>query len=229
MQHIVKKINAVVRDHFEKRKIEALPKTCGLLVNYKTLKITKYCLTSFRKFYPRVPLIVIDNSDYDQSSDWLYQFAKKDTNTMLLFNTYNMHHGPSMHNGIILAHNLFENVLIFDSDILFLKSNIIEDMLTAIGDKKFICCGIMGWVDNNGLNVKKNEGIPYVHPRCILININEYLKLPPFQKHGAPCLDTMKFIYDNKLTNLLIEFDIDPYVKHLYKGTVNETGGYHLK
>ena len=226
--NIINNIKGKVTDKLEKKRLFKNDDIAGLVINYKTLKHIKNCVTSFRKFYPNMHLLIIDNSRYDSSSEWIYTFAKKDKNISVILNTYNMHHGPSMHKGIVYLKDLFDNVLIFDSDIIFYKKDIILDMKKKINDNKYLCQGVMVWVDENGINVEGKLGIPYIHPLCMLLNIEEYLNYKPFKKHGAPCIDTMKDIQDKNKEILLKEFPVFDYLKHIGRGTVNKTGGYHL-
>ena len=201
---------------------------CGITINYKTLRLIKGCVKAFRKYYPSTHLIIIDNSNFDRSSDWIFAFAKKDKNTTVLANAYNAHHGPSMHMGLAVSANLFKYALVFDSDVHFIKSGLIEDILKQIDGRPFLCSGALTQVNENGFDVAEGQGIPYIHPCCMLVDVIQYLKFRPFKKHGAPALDTMKDVQDKGTGGLLIPFTVRDYYKHHYGGTSKATGGMHL-
>jgi len=217
-------------DIVEKNKFDSLDDTCSIVVNYKTPDLIKYFLYNFRITFPKLHLLIVDNSNFDRSTDIIYSVCKKDGNMTLLANMFNLHHGPGLHKAIQYIENYFKFVLIMDSDIKFNRIGILEDMKTSIPNN-FLCCGKVIHVNEKGININSNEKnvIPYVHPHCMYLNIKEYLKFAPAKLHGAPFIDTFKSVKKRGMQDLLIDFDVSNYVTHLGRRTVIRTGGYHTK
>ena len=186
----------------------------AITVNYKTIDVTLKCLKALRHHYPKLHIIIIDNSNFDASSDALYKRAKQDTNITCLFNIYNMHHGPSVDIGIRMLRTPLAFVL--DSDAFIKEENVIEDMFAkTVGVDEWLMVGDVTPVDKNGFDLKDpNQGIPYGDPKCMLLNKECYLTLPKFIRHGAPCIETMTYIHENNLGHLLIKFPWEQYVYH---------------
>jgi len=196
----------------------------AVIPNYKTPDLIARCVNSFRTYYPNIKLILIDNSKYDISSKWIYQFAEEDQNTTCLFNTFNMHHGPSMDTGIKLSP--LPLVFIIDSDVVITKPNLIEDMYKVIATTKdWLAIGWITPINHKGFDVPRNKPhIPYCSPQCMIVNKETYLQYPPFIKHGAPCINTMKHIKIHKLDHQLIHFNWKEYAAHLRGGTQKRFG-----
>ena len=82
------------------------------------------------------------------------------------------------------------------------------------------CLGVgdIQYVDNDGENVSKSVGIPYLHPRCALIRKDVYLKYNPLTLHGAPFIETMLGRPN------LVPFNTKIYVREEGRGTLNRFG-----
>lgn len=192
------------------------------MCHYKVKDLTIRAIESFRKFYPDMQLTVIDGSSFDESTEWLFDFAKQDKRTSIYSHNWNVHHGPSMHLGIVGSE--YDNVFIFESDVTVLRGGFIEAMLERAGDKPFYSIGRTLYVDRNGINTPEGMGIPYIHPFSMIVNKKVYQRFDPFIKHGAPCIKAYCDIYDKNQTELLIDFDIREYVKHDWRGTRDKYG-----
>ena len=81
-------------DTLENKKMASISDTCGIVVNYKTPDLIKYFLYNFRITFPKLHLLIVDNSNFDRSTDIIYSVCKKDGNMTLLANMFNLHHGP---------------------------------------------------------------------------------------------------------------------------------------
>ena len=88
--------------------------------------------------------------------------------TELVFNERNIHHGPAMDQALRHLHSAY--VLFLDSDSEVMKGGFVEMMLTLL---------------------EENPRHYVVGPICMLIKRQIYLTLPPFVRHGAPCLENM--------------------------------------
>jgi hypothetical protein len=175
-----------------------------------------------------MPLLLIDNSNYDEASEQLFQFAQADTNTTCIFNTFNMHHGPSMDLGLNVLKTPW--VFIMDSDLLIMRSNLVEEMHKTTLDKdNWLAVGNLCYVDERGINLRgadqqRSDAIRYCNPKCMLVNRYEYLKHLPCILHGAPMIHTMKDIKLSGEEHLLIDFNWLKYAKHL-DGVTQKTHG----
>lgn len=196
----------------------------AVTVNYKTIDVTRKCLQAIKLYYPDIRIIIIDNSNYDVSSDYLYKVAKEGNNITTVFNTYNMHHGPSIDLGIRMIHTPYAFVL--DSDAYIRREGVLEAMLQrAEGVEEWLMVGDITPVDKNGFDIKDgSEGIPYGDPKCMLLNKACYLTLPPFIRHGAPCIETMTYLNNYNKTNLLLRFPWTQYVYHAKGATQRRFG-----
>ena len=215
-------------DELENNKMDSITDTCGIVVNYKTPDLIKNLLTNFREYFPKLHLVVVDNSNFDRSTNLIFSFCKKDGNMTLLANKFNLHHGPGLHKAIRYIENYFDFALIMDSDIKFHRHGILESMKNKL-PTDFICCGKIEMIDDSGINTNKQNTIQYIHPSCMYLNINEYLKLSPAKLHGSPFIDTFKSVQEKGKSDFLIDFDVNKYMNHLGRGTVIRTGGYHTK
>ena len=191
-------------------------------------EIVEHIPSHIRYYHPELHLLIVDNSNFDRSTDIIYSVCKKDGNMTLLANFFNLHHGPGLHKAIQYIENYFKFALIMDSDIQFHSHGMLEEVKRIV-PKNFICCGKIEEVSARGMNTKEQTIIPYIHPSCMYLNVKEYLKLLPAKLHGAPFIDTFKNVKEKGLQDLLIAFDISNYITHLGRGTVIRTGGYHTK
>ncbi len=200
----------------------------ALVVHYKTPTETLKCLQAFRYFYTDKPLLLIDNSNYDKSSDQLYQFAQEDKHTTCIFNTFNLHHGPSMDLGLHILKT--PQVFIMDSDLLIVQPNLVEDMYnTTLNRKDWLMVGNLCYVNDKGFNLRgadqqHPDAIKYCNPKCMLVNRQEYFKWRPCTLHGAPMIHTMNDLKLTHCEHLLIDFDWPKYAKHL-GGVTQKTHG----
>ena len=192
-------------------------------VHYKTPDYIYEQYKTIRTFYPEVKYQIIDGSDDKQT--YFLDLEKNDLNFSVKRFGYNIHHGPGMDYAI--KNSKHEFILILDSDVS-LKQPIINEMFKvfkgySVGKKiKINSSGFESWQKTN--HGDKNFIYDYVHPYCMLINKNEYIKHKPFIKHGAPCIESMIDLYNKKLTNLLSNFDIESYVNLKIRGTRSKWG-----
>jgi glycosyltransferase involved in cell wall biosynthesis len=195
----------------------------AVIINYRTIELTKRAIWSLNGHYPQMPVIVLDNHSGDNSKAELEKLAKDIPQLTAYYLDSNIHHGPGMHKGIKKA--AADWILLFDSDCILYRKGLIEMMsFHANGDVYAI--GKKLAVNEDGFSpAKDEEAYGYIHPHCALIDKEKYLTLPPFEKHGAPCL--ANYLEAQKQRYGLIDFPVEEYVYHLGRGTVNITG-YNL-
>ena len=193
----------------------------AVIVNYKTPDLTEKAVKSLFRFYPEIPIFVIDNeADSDSAS-----YFKKLQNEIPTLNYFpqekNWHHGPGMDLGVKASKT--DWILVFDSDCEILKPELLENMFSLIDSDVVYMVGQKDTVDENGKDLRKGEpGIGYIHPKCALVRKSIYLEFSPFEIHGAPCLKNEKEAVSKGFQ--LVGFPVRDYVFHLGRGTVNRFG-----
>jgi hypothetical protein len=194
-----------------------------LTVHYKTPDLIYKQYDSIRKFYPNIFYHIIDGSDDNKT--YFSDLEQKDKNVFVERFGYNIHHGPGMDHAIINSNEKY--ILILDSDVS-IKESFLDEMLT---DFSGIAKGLRIIVNDEGLSswqkkqTKNHDFIyPYIHPYCMLIDKDEYIKFKPFVKHGAPCINFMVDVYNNNQSDRLIHFDIEKYVNLVIRGTRSKWG-----
>jgi len=195
-------------------------------VNYRTPDLITRAVQSFRDHYPKIHLLLIDNGSDDDSVDHLMalQAANPDY-TDLVLNPTNRHHGPAMDQAIRTIDTPL--VLFLDSDVVVLRRGFVEAMTRALVDvPRSYATGKRVWMNRRGFDVDEAAGgTPYIRPICMMLRRPLYLTLPPFRRHGAPCLDNMRAAHQQKLQ--VIPFPIEDYIEHEGRGTAGRHG-YHL-
>lgn len=195
----------------------------AVIINYQTPDLTINAITSFRKFYPNVQLVLIDNGSQDESVKILSDVQNtQPATTKLVLNKTNIHHGPAMDQAIDLCST--DLILFLDSDCEVLRGGFIEAMVKMmLQDKQNYAVGKTEFLNKRGFLAKPNqESIRYIRPICMLIRKILYNELPKFQLHGAPCLDNMKEASSKNFG--LIEFDITQFIFHKGRGTASKFG-----
>ncbi|MBN2572181.1 MAG: glycosyltransferase [Ignavibacteriales bacterium] len=194
-----------------------------ITVNFNTEDLTIKAIKSINKFYPYLKILLIDNASKYENTYKLIKLNEEIPNLKIIFNKHNIHHGPAMNQGIKECDT--EWILTFDSDAEAINGGFIEEMLHNINEKTY-AIGENFLVDKFGYKTEKTKNsFEYIHPFCALYRRKYYSELPPFEKHGAPCLKNLKIAKFKGLE--LKNFQIQNFVKHEWKGTVRNYG-YNL-
>lgn len=207
-----------------------------ITVSYNSVELITELLSSLRKFYSN-PVYVIDGSDEAIAQD-IGNVVAAYPNTQFQHFNYNIHHGPGM--AWAITHlNLSGPVLFLDSDIIVLNSGFIESLMAALTPDLY-GVGYVNQVDAGGFDLKPGEtGISYLHPACMLCNIEVMRQWPLPTKHGAPMTEPMKALHQAGVSRLVkpidwVRHDFEKgsekiFLRHDWQGTVHRTGGYHLE
>jgi glycosyltransferase involved in cell wall biosynthesis len=195
----------------------------AVIINFRTPDLVRRAVESFRSFYPSLPLLLIDNGSGDDSRRILESLrALAPADTLLMLNSSNRHHGPAMDQALHSVSTPF--VLFIDSDCEVFRGGFIEAMLARAGEDRH--CYAMGkkvFMNDRGFDVPEGPGAhPYIRPICMLVRREMYLQLPPFERHGAPCLVNMQAAW--KAGFGLIHFPVEDYVRHEGRGTASRHG-----
>ncbi len=197
-----------------------------VIINFRTADLLEQSAGSLRRLYPTVPLLLIDNGSNDGSAAVMENIRKEcPSSTVILLNPANRHHGPAMDQGIRHASTPF--VLMLDSDCVLQRSGLLEAMLERLDrSPRAYAAGRKVFMNKRGFDVPERPGaFPYIRPICMLLRRDRYLALPPFRRHGAPCLDNMRAAVAQGF--LLVDFPIEEYVVHRGRGTAGRVG-YNL-
>lgn len=200
-----------------------------VIVNFKTKQLLRRAYRSFRKFYPTVRVIFVDNGSMDQSREFVKEAGARPHNSFILLDK-NAGHGPAMHKAIQQVDTPY--VLTLDTDTETLRGGFLELMVKRMkADDNLYALGWRRWVDRISGVPKEwhlkhppaKKFVSYVHPSAALYRVSMYHTLQPFFYHGAPCLGNMVRAEKRGLKTL--PFPIRDYVKHLKAGTRRMYGG----
>lgn len=199
---------------------------CTVVINYQTPDLLKTAVESFRKFYPSVKLLIIDNGSKDNSEkviDKLKCISPENTETILL--EKNIYHGPAMH--FALKESDYEYIFFLDSDTDTFRGGFIEEMFSVLNSSDKIY-GTGRFLTINKRGFQSLKGISFPAPAYMMIKRKLYFKFPQFEHHGMPVLKN----FSEALTAgyEFREFPIEKYINHLWRGTAGRFGyGLGLK
>jgi GT2 family glycosyltransferase len=199
------------------------PSVTAVLINFQTPDLTRRAVSSLRRWYPEVPLLLIENGSRDESPSLLHALADASrTTTELLCNPRNIHHGPAMDQA--LQRLTTEEVFFLDSDCTLLGGGILERLGEALHAHDLnYAAGKRIFMNSRGFDVSPGPGAhPYIRPFCMLMRRRHYFTLPPFERHGAPCLTNMIAAASSGLR--LIDVHLDDLVQHEGRGTAGRFG-----
>ena len=195
----------------------------AVVINFRTPDLTRRAIESFRSFYPAVPLVMIDNDSDDESRRILTQLRDlAPGTTRLILNESNRHHGPAMDQALRSVDSPW--VLFIDSDCEVLQGGFVEAMLARAGSEpESYVVGKKIYMNDRGFDISERPGAhPYIRPICMLVRRELYLRLPPFERHGAPCLANMRVARASGCA--LIDFPVHEYIRHEGRGTASRHG-----
>jgi SAM-dependent methyltransferase len=206
-------------------------------VSYNSAELVEDLLSSFRRFYAN-PVTIIDGSSAEHVSA-IEAVCAKYQNVKFIHFDYNIHHGP----GMAWAYQnlaLQGPVLVLDSDVIVQNAGLLEAMAEQLQPGMY-GVGYVNHVNEGGFDVTYEEGaVRYLHPACMLCNVDVVRQFPMPTKHGAPNIEPMLAIHRSGQQHLIqgiawikddfLRNDIPKhYLRHDWQGTVKRTGGYHLE
>lgn len=195
---------------------------CIIIVNYRTIHLTRQIVTDCRHYYPSTPLVLVDNNSQDEST----QFVQSSDADIVLMNDTNLGHGPALDRAIRAVGNPY--ILTMDSDCHIIQGGFVEHMMDKFDAPNVYAVGWLRWVNENGVCIGKTEPepgkhIPYIHPSTAIYRRDIYLTLPPFDYDGAPVNQNMRAAYYGGYA--VRDFPIHQYVYHWIAGTRRMYGG----
>lgn len=205
-------------------------------VSYNSTHLVADLLTSIRKFYTN-RIYIIDGSDHNVYLE-INDISKKFDNVNLVHFDFNIHHGPGMA-WAIQNLPLSSSALFIDTDVIVLKGGFLESMLESLTESKY-GVGMVNRINEDGFDVEYYSGsIAYLHPACMLCNVNIMRSWPMPTKHGAPMTAPMTALHLAGKSDLVVNIEWlksdfgknsdKHFLQHDWQGTVKNTGGYHLE
>lgn len=206
-------------------------------VSYNSAELIDELLSSFRQFY-RNPVTIIDGSD-EQHYRAIEAVCARYAEVRFIHFDYNIHHGP----GMAWAFQNLElqgKVLVLDSDVVLVAPGLIEAMAAEL-EAGMYGVGYVNHVNEGGFDVDYEAGaIRYLHPACMMVNIEVLRQWPMPTRHGAPMTVPMLALHRAGQDSLIrgieairqdfsSEYPDKHYLRHDWQGTVKRTGGYHLE
>lgn len=189
--------------------------TVGIVVTYNTPQLIRNAISSIRRFYKDLPILIIDGSPEGSHCYLEVERLKRFGMVDVRHETSNIGHGRGLHLGISMTKQ--ENILVFDSDIV-MKRPCLELMQFKLLHPLVYGIGQIVRVDMTGHN--HPNGMEYLHPHFAMISRRHYNNFNPFIHHGAPFIKAAHSLYSQQLVQML-DFPVKKYVKHVERGTVN--------
>lgn len=188
----------------------------AIMCEKDTDSITKLTIESLLRFYPDLPLLVIDGGSSDDSVMYLKRKAAAHPNIQLWERQERNGHGTMLDEGI-RNYIRTKYVLLLDSDLLILRGGWLEEMLAAIKSEDIYAIGTLMQVSysGDGCGEPKDDSdiLRYTHPSCALIRVEQYLTMRPFVEHGAPLYANMQDAQDRRLR--VEYYPVELYMAHL--------------
>lgn len=208
-----------------------------LSVSYNSAELVAELLSSFRQHYIN-PITIIDGSSAEHAPE-IESVCAGYPNVKFVHFDYNIHHGPGM--AWAYQHLPLQGpVLVLDSDVIVLKAGFLEALAAEL-EAGMYGVGCLHHVNEGGFDVTYEAGaVRYLHPACMLCNIEVVRQWHMPTKHGAPNIEPMLAIHKAGKHELIkgipwVNEDFSPgfkpkhYLQHDWQGTVKRTGGYHLE
>ncbi|SEO60229.1 Predicted O-linked N-acetylglucosamine transferase, SPINDLY family [Duganella sp. CF517] len=202
-------------------------------VSYNSPDLIEALLRTLRQFYTN-RVYIIDGSNPDVAEK-IRAITDGFENVEFIPFGYNIHHGPGLRWAINHL-GLSGEVLFLDSDVEIIKGGFIESLHSHLRPGMY-GVGTIQPVNEQGYD-RADGVVRYLHPACMLTNIEVVRQWPMPIKHGAPMISTMLAIHQAGAHDLIgsiewVREDFAPkppkrnYIKHDWQGTVIRTGGYH--
>ncbi|HZX25677.1 MAG TPA: methyltransferase domain-containing protein [Telluria sp.] len=207
-------------------------------VSYNSKELIDDLLGSLRAHYPHNPVTIIDGSDA-QHYQAIEEVCQRYEHVRFIHFDYNIHHGP----GMAWAFQNLElqgPVLVLDSDIVVLKRGFLEAMLAEL-EPGLYGVGHVNHVNEAGFDVDYEAGaVRYLHPACMLVNIEVLRQWPMPTRHGAPNIEPMLALHRAGKRDLVRGIDwvsadfankdgSQRFLRHDWQGTVKRSGSYNLE
>ncbi len=196
-----------------------------VIINYQTPDFLEKAVRSFKKIYPKINVLLVDNGSADDSKSLIKDLKEELPETEMLLLDENIYHGPAMH-FVLKNHITTEKAFFLDSDTETRKPGFLEKMCSLADQEKVYGVGQIITVNKRGF--KDENGFEVLTTPHMLINTAYYNQFSPFIHHGQPTINNFREAQEQGLK--FIDFPISNYIKHHWRGTANRFGyGLGLK
>lgn len=197
-----------------------------LICQRNTNDLIRLSLESLLRFYPDIPILIMEEGSQDESVSYLKYKALTHPNIQVVTGTNKVDrftsHGVAMDNAL-KNHITTKYVLLMDSDVIIERGGLIEDMLDEFPkDDTLYAIGSLMRVtrSNHACGAPKDESdvLRYAHPSFSIYRTDLYHKInAPFTDHGAPCVYSM--LAAEVEGYKIGYYPVDKYVSHLSGGS----------
>lgn len=191
-----------------------------VIINYQTPELLETAVTSFKKHYPNVELLIIDNGSKDNSPELIQSFKNTFQNIETVFLDTNIYHGPAM-DLAVREYVQSEFVFFLDSDTETKEGGFLENCLDIL-HKEEETYGMGEILRVNKKGFKDESGFPILSTPYMVLKREVYLSLPPFVHHGQPTIYNFKMALEKGFK--LKHFPMTDFIFHHWRGTANKFG-----
>lgn len=189
-----------------------------LICQRKTKDLIQLCVESVLRFYPDIPILIVDGESNDDSTlycKWM-ELTNPNIRVWERKNTTGKHssHGDTMHEAITKYVDT-KYVLIMDSDTIMDRGGCVEGMIEQMQQNQNIfATGTLMLVSKSNEAVgepkDENDVLRYSHPSCSIMRVDIYNRInAPFCNHGSPSHFTMRVAQE-------FGYEVAYYPIHLY-------------
>lgn len=190
-----------------------------VIINFQTPDLLRTAVTSFKKVYPEVDLLILDNGSKDNSIEEINELKCRFDNISVIELKENIYHGPAM--DLVCKKYISSDYTFFlDSDTETKQGGFLEQMYSQFDAKKVYGVGEFNIVNNRGF--KSDTGLRILQTPYMLLDTEIYNRLPPFIHHGQPTLFNFKKAQEDGYE--LEEFNVSDYIDHRWRGTADKFG-----
>ena len=187
-----------------------------IICERNTSDILKLCLESLLRFYPDIPILIVEGGSTDDSINYV-RYMSITTPNITLWERGGVNAHGIMIDDAIRDHTTTKYVLLFDSDVIVCRGGWIEEILYKMNENDLYAMGTLLFVTNKndacGQPKDDSDILRYAHPSCSIIQTDLYKTLRPGTNHGAPLVYNMQ---DAHKAGYKIEYyPIEHYVAHL--------------
>lgn len=192
-----------------------------VIINFRTPDLLETAVKSFRRVYPDIRLLIIDNGSGSESVELINRLAQESNDFVdAVFLEENIFHGPAM-DLAIRSYVKTEYVFFLDSDTETKKPGFLEEMTRFLEkDNSLYGIGRVEKVNKRGFKDPQGASIllsPYMMIKCAL-----YKKYSPFIHHGQPTMYNFNDAISDGLK--LHNYNIEDYIFHHWRGTASRFG-----
>ncbi len=204
-----------------------------LIINRKTLHLTRACLESLFQFYPDIHVLLVDNrSDGDPSEQWIRDISQIYSNvTPYMIVQGEPHHALGLNTAFSICTTPY--IISLDSDVTVLRGEWIEAMSQAfLVDPFLFAIGQLALNSNSDCTRAPFPGeksYAFVSPFCAMWDVTKFRQMKVAFDFGGqpactPCraairsgyhLANLPGLHPNNLPN----GNVQPYVYHEWGGT----------